>query len=171
VEQGSAPRPLSVGPTKGDKRTNPHGAAENRPLRIPENGRMTMTTATRSARLNRSQPHVLRNDEEYEAALAEVDAILKREPEPGTPEADWLELLVVLIESYEREHYPMGGTSTPQSILDFMLDQRGMSRGDLSEIMGGKSRVSEFFAGKRHLSLTQIRRLRHLLRVPADVLI
>jgi HTH-type transcriptional regulator / antitoxin HigA len=130
-----------------------------------------MTTATRPARIDRSQLHVLRNDGEYEAALAEVDAILKHQPEPGTPEADWLELLVVLIESYEREHYPMGGTSTPQSILDFMLDQRGMSRGDLSEIMGGKSRVSEFFAGKRHLSLTQIRRLRHLLRVPADLLI
>jgi HTH-type transcriptional regulator / antitoxin HigA len=130
-----------------------------------------MTTATRSARLDPSQPHILRNEEEYEAALAEVDDILKREPELGTREADWLELLVVLIESYEREHYPMGGTSTPQTIVDFMLDQRGMSRGDLSDIMGGKSRVSEFFAGKRDLSLSQIRRLRHLLRVPADLLI
>jgi HTH-type transcriptional regulator / antitoxin HigA len=130
-----------------------------------------MTTASRPARFDRSQPHILRNEAEYEAALAEVDAILAREPDLGTPESDWLELLVVLIESYEREHYPMGGTSTPQTIVDFMLDQRGMSRGDLSEIMGGKSRVSEFFAGKRHLSLTQIRRLRHLLRVPADLLI
>lgn len=130
-----------------------------------------MNPATRPARLDRSRPHVLRNEEEYEAALAEVDAVLMREPELGTREADWLELLVVLIESYEREHYPIGGTSTPQSILDFMLDQRGMSRGDLSEIMGGRSRVSEFFAGKRNLSLTQIRRLRHLLRVPADLLI
>jgi HTH-type transcriptional regulator/antitoxin HigA len=130
-----------------------------------------MTTATRPPRLDRTRPHVLRNDEEYEAALAEVDAIIAREPDLGTPEADWLELLVVLIESYEREHYPMGGTSTPQTIVDFMLDQRAMSRGDLSDIMGGKSRVSEFFAGKRHLSLAQIRRLRHLLRVPADLLI
>ena len=130
-----------------------------------------MTTATRPPRLDRSRPHVLRNEEDYEAAVAEVDAILTREPELGTPEADWLEVLVVLIESYEREHYPMGGTSTPQSILEFMLDQRGMSRGDLAEIMGGRSRVSEFFAGKRNLSLTQIRRLRHLLRVPADLLI
>lgn len=130
-----------------------------------------MTTATRPPRLDRSRPHVLRNEEDYEAAVAEVDAILTREPELGTPEADWLEVLVVLIESYEREHYPMGGTSIPQSILEFMLDQRGMSRGDLAEIMGGRSRVSEFFAGKRNLSLTQIRRLRHLLRVPADLLI
>jgi HTH-type transcriptional regulator/antitoxin HigA len=130
-----------------------------------------MTTATRPARLDPSRPHVLRNDGEYEAALAEVDAILARDPDLGTPESDRLELLVVLIESYEREHYPMGGTSTPQTIVDFMLDQRGMSRADLGDIMGGKSRVSEFFAGKRHLSLTQVRRLRHLLRVPADLLI
>jgi HTH-type transcriptional regulator/antitoxin HigA len=130
-----------------------------------------MTTATRLARLDRSRPHVLRNEEEYEAALAEVDAIIKGEPALGTPESDWLELLVVLIESYEREHYPMGGTSTPQSVLDFMLDQRGMSRSDLGDIMGGRSRVSEFFAGKRQLSITQIRRLRNLLKVPADLLI
>jgi HTH-type transcriptional regulator/antitoxin HigA len=130
-----------------------------------------MTTAIRPARLDPSQPHVLRNEAEYEAALAEVDAILAREPDLGTPESDWLELLVVLIEFYEREHYPMGGTSTPQTVVDFMLDQRSMSRGDLAEIMGGKSRVSEFFAGKRDLSLSQIKRLRHLLRVPADLLI
>jgi antitoxin component HigA of HigAB toxin-antitoxin module len=66
---------------------------------------------------------------------------------------------------------PNGGTSTPQTIVDFMLDQRGTSRSDLGEIMGGMSRVSEFFAGKRDRSLTPLTRLCHLRRVPADLLI
>jgi HTH-type transcriptional regulator/antitoxin HigA len=52
-----------------------------------------------------------------------------------------------------------------------MLEQKGMTRGDLAEIMGGKSRVSEFFAGKRELSVNQIKALREKLGIPADLLI
>ena len=130
-----------------------------------------MTTAARPARLDFKRPHLLRNEEEYEAALEYVATLIERKPEPGTAEGDALEFIAVLIEAYEEQHYPMENVSTPQSIVDFMLDQRGLSRADLAPIMGGRSRVSEFFHGKRQLSVTQIRRLRHLLRVPADLLI
>jgi HTH-type transcriptional regulator/antitoxin HigA len=46
-----------------------------------------------------------------------------------------------------------------------------MARADLARIMGGKSRVSEFFAGKRDLSISQVRALRDELGIPADLLI
>jgi HTH-type transcriptional regulator/antitoxin HigA len=46
-----------------------------------------------------------------------------------------------------------------------------MTRAELAPILGGRSRVSEFFAGKRRLSITQIQKLRDLLNAPADVLI
>jgi antitoxin component HigA of HigAB toxin-antitoxin module len=52
-----------------------------------------------------------------------------------------------------------------------MLEQRGKTRADLHELMGGKARVSEFFAGKRRLSVEQIRALRKALGIPADLLI
>jgi HTH-type transcriptional regulator/antitoxin HigA len=52
-----------------------------------------------------------------------------------------------------------------------MLEQKGMTRADLHELMGGKARVSEFFAGKRSLSVAQIRALREELGIPADLLI
>jgi HTH-type transcriptional regulator/antitoxin HigA len=52
-----------------------------------------------------------------------------------------------------------------------MLKQKGMTRADLTESLGGKSRVSEFFAGKRALSTNQIKALRDLLGVPADLLL
>lgn len=60
---------------------------------------------------------------------------------------------------------------SPQSVVAFMLEQRGMTRAELHAAMGGKARVSEFFAGKRRLSVEQIRALRDLLRIPADLLI
>jgi HTH-type transcriptional regulator/antitoxin HigA len=52
-----------------------------------------------------------------------------------------------------------------------MLDQRRMTRSELAPLMGGKARVSEFFAGKRRLSTGQIRSLRDALGIPADLLV
>jgi HTH-type transcriptional regulator/antitoxin HigA len=52
-----------------------------------------------------------------------------------------------------------------------MLEQHGMTRADLVPILGSKSRVSEFFAGKRPLSVSQIKALRDALGIPADLLL
>jgi HTH-type transcriptional regulator/antitoxin HigA len=127
-----------------------------------------------AALLDFSTPHVLRTRREYQAAVREVDALLDADARRGTPEGDRLEFLSVLVQAYENEHDPIeqyeaGGT--PQSVVDFMLDQRGMARAALAPVMGGSSRVSDFFTGKRRLSLGQIERLRDLLGIPADLLI
>jgi HTH-type transcriptional regulator/antitoxin HigA len=125
-----------------------------------------------SIALDFSKPHLLRSEEEYDAAIQEVDVLLDRDPERGSEEFDRLEFLSLLIEEYENEHEPDDDwRSTPQAVIDFMLEQNGLARADLVEVMGGKSRVSEFFAGKRELSRDQIRGLRSLLGVPADLLI
>lgn len=52
-----------------------------------------------------------------------------------------------------------------------MLEQTGRTRADLAPLMGGRARVSEFFSGKRRLSIEQIRKLRDELTIPADLLI
>ncbi|MFN8488237.1 MAG: hypothetical protein U0350_11630 [Caldilineaceae bacterium] len=44
-------------------------------------------------------------NEDYETALEEIEALW--EAEPGTPEADRLDILVMLVEAYEAEHYPI----------------------------------------------------------------
>lgn len=127
-----------------------------------------------AAPLDFSTPHVLRTRREYRAAVREIDALLDAGARRGTPEGDRLEFLSVLVAAYEDEHDPVdayeaGGT--PQSVVDFMLGQRGMTRAELAPVMGGSSRVSDFFTGKRRLSLGQIERLRDLLGIPADLLI
>jgi HTH-type transcriptional regulator / antitoxin HigA len=116
--------------------------------------------------------HVLRNQSEYDAAVAEVDQLLRREPETGSPEMDRLEFLAVLIEAYETDRTPMPDADvSPQDVVDFVLEQQGLTRADLHDVLGGRSRVSEFFAGKRPLSLQQIRALQATLNIPADLLI
>lgn len=121
--------------------------------------------------LDASKPHVLRNEKEYDAAVGEIDALLDRHPREGSPEHDRLELLSVLVHAYDEEHHLMGSTATPQAVVEFLLEQQGMTRANLASILGGRSRVSEFFAGKRRLSLPQIQKLRRLLNVPADLLL
>ena len=128
-----------------------------------------MTTSTM---LDFSTPHVLRNAKEYRAAVAEIDGLLDADAKGGTVAGERLEFLSVLVEAYEDAHDPLdshGGT--PQSVVAFMLEQRGMTRADLAAHMGGKGRVSEFFSGKRRLSIEQIRMLRDELAIPADLLI
>lgn len=122
--------------------------------------------------LDFAKPHVLRNVREYKAAVAEIDRLLDEDPRRGSNAYERLVFLSVLVEVYEDERYPIDESKgTPQSIVAFMLEQREMTRADLGPLMGGKARVSEFFAGKRRLSIEQIRKLRDELGIPADLLI
>ena len=116
------------------------------------------------------RPPLLRNDVEHEVALAEVEDLMERDSAPATPAYERLEFLSVLIEQYEEAEFPIDAP-TPQAVVEFMLEQKGLDRSALNEIMGGKSRGSEFFSGKRQLSMTQVRQLRDFLRIPADLLI
>ena len=122
--------------------------------------------------LDFTRPHVLRNTREYRAAVAEIDRLLDIDPSPRTADYDRLEFLSVLVQAYEDKHDPIDESEgSPVSVVMFMLEQRGMSRADLAPLMGGKARVSEFFSGKRRLSIEQIRSLRETLGIPADLLI
>ena len=123
-----------------------------------------------SRTLDFRKPHLLRDRFEYENAIHEVEELLEANPKKGSSEYERLEFLSALVELYEEGAFPID-KPTPQAVVDFILEQRGMTRGDLAEVMGGKSRVSEFFGGKRELSVNQVRALREALGVPADLLI
>ena len=125
-----------------------------------------------SALLDFTTPHVLRNAREYNAAVKEIDRLVDAGAEDrslGSEER--LEFLSLLVEAYEEDHYPRDQSGTPQTAVAFMLEQQGLTRTDLAPLMGGKARVSEFFSGKRRLSIEQVRALRDRLGIPADLLI
>ncbi|GAB7537128.1 helix-turn-helix domain-containing protein [Burkholderia sp. 3C] len=112
----------------------------------------------------------IRTEADYEAALKVVSALVDADPAPGTPEGDQLEILAILVEKYEAEHFPMSAP-TPVEAIRFRMEQAGLSVPDMQPYIGNSNRVYEVLAGRRALSLTMIRKLRDGLHIPADVLI
>jgi len=110
----------------------------------------------------------IRKEEDYETALAEIEALW--DAEPATAEGDRLEVLVTLVEAYEAEHYPIPAPDPIELILHVM-EARGLTRRDLEPYLGSRARVSEVLNRRRPLSLEMIRKLLAGLGLPADVLV
>ncbi|MGV8934433.1 MAG: helix-turn-helix domain-containing protein [Gallionellaceae bacterium] len=105
---------------------------------------------------------------EYKAALREVEALFDA-PE-GTPQADKLEVLAMLVEKYEARHYPIHAPD-PIEFLNYAMEARGLTRKDLEPYIGSRGRVAEVLNRSRPLTLAMIRRLAEGLDLPAVVLI
>ena len=88
----------------------------------------------------------------------------------GTPAGDELEVLSILIEKYEDEHFPIG-LPDPIEAIKFRMEQLGYNQVDLAKVVGLKSRASEILNRKRKLSIDMIRQLHDKLHIPTDVLI
>ena len=111
---------------------------------------------------------VIQTEKEYENALREIDGLFHAKP--GTPEGNRLELLLLLVEHYEKQHYPIEAPD-PIEAIKFRMDQLGMSVTELGEVIGYKSRASEILSRKRRLTLPMLRRLHDKLGISAEVLL
>ena len=116
----------------------------------------------------KNQIKLIKTEKDYEEALKLADKLF--DADPDTPEGDILELIVTLIEIYEKEHYPIDNPS-PLAAIKFRMEQLNLTQKDLIPIIGSKSKVSEVLSGKRTLSLNMIRKLSSELDIPAEVLI
>ena len=112
----------------------------------------------------------IKNEAQYEDALAGVYLLMQKNIKPDSRESDNLEILSILIKEYENEHYPVPKPG-PLDAIKFRLEQMNMSEAELSEILGYRSRKSEILSGKRKLNLSMIRKIVERLHIPADVLI
>lgn len=110
----------------------------------------------------------IKNDADYEAALAEIDRLMNAEPD--TPEGDRLDVLATLVEAYEARNFAIDAPDPIDAIL-FRMEQLELTRKDLEPLIGGRGRVSEVLSGRRNLTLAMIRKLSAKLRIPAEVLI
>ncbi|PKO07856.1 MAG: plasmid stabilization protein [Chloroflexi bacterium HGW-Chloroflexi-2] len=111
---------------------------------------------------------IIRDEEEYEAALLEVEKLMAASP--GTPEADLLEVLSVLIEHYEQENFPVE-MPDPIEAIKFRMEQMSLKQKDLVPFIGSASKVSDILNRRRTLSLSMIRELHKGLGIPYSVLI
>jgi HTH-type transcriptional regulator/antitoxin HigA len=113
---------------------------------------------------------IIKNEQDYEQAMARLSALMSRDLQPGSKEENELELLALVIRDYERQTVPVAKVDPIESIL-FRMDQMQWSRKDLVPYIGSLSKVSEVLTRKRPLSLSMIRRLHRGLDIPADILI
>jgi len=110
----------------------------------------------------------IRSEKEYKKALIRLEELF--DAKTGTEKGDELEILSILIDNYENEHFPIDSPD-PIDAIKFRMDQLGIKQKDLANIIGFKSRVSEIINKKRKLSLSMIRKLHHQLNIPTEVLI
>jgi HTH-type transcriptional regulator/antitoxin HigA len=111
---------------------------------------------------------VIKSEKEHATALAEISALLDRDPDPGTPEADRLELLTLLVENFETNAFPKR-VPDPLESIRFRMEQQNLKQSDLAIYMGSRSKVSEVLSGKRPLTLSMMRALHSHLGIPASV--
>src|SRR6476620_6951186 len=110
----------------------------------------------------------IKNEIDYEQALTRLELIF--DAKKGSPQGDELEVLGILIEKYENDHFPID-LPDPIEAIKFRMEQMGYNQADLANIVGLKSRASEILNRKRKLSLEMIRQLHERLHIPTDVLI
>ena len=110
----------------------------------------------------------IRNDRELDRALKRIDELwgAKRNTQRG----DELDVLMLLVEKYEDEHYAIPA-SDPIEAIKFLMEQNSLSRKDLEPYIGTSGRVSEVLSKKRSLTLGMIKKLHVGLKIPYDCLI
>jgi HTH-type transcriptional regulator/antitoxin HigA len=110
----------------------------------------------------------IRNERDYDAALADIDSLM--DAKRGTADGDRLDVLVTLVEAYERRRWAIDAPD-PIDAIRIRMEQLGMRQRDLAPLIGSTGRVSEVLSRKRPLTLPMIRRLSVALGIRADVLI
>lgn len=112
---------------------------------------------------------LIKTERENERALREIEKLMSK-PKLTKAEDEYLELLFVLVENFERKAYPMP-KPTPQEMVKYLMEDCGYTRKDLAKQLGAESRVSEFLGGKRKLTLSMVRNLHKNWGAPLEVLI
>ena len=110
----------------------------------------------------------IKNDRELNRALERIDEVWGAKP--NTPKGDELDILMMLVEKYENDHYAIPA-SDPVEAIKFLMEQNSLSRKDLEPYIGTSGRVSEVLNKKRTLTLAMIKKLHEGLKIPYECLI
>jgi HTH-type transcriptional regulator / antitoxin HigA len=128
---------------------------------------MSAALANPAEMIRRGAPHLIHSDEqlaEYTQTLFELTA----KSDPTSEEEEAIELLTLLIERYETDHYPVPDAD-PIDVLRFLLDRNGLHQRDIAAELGGESNVSLIPSGKRRLNRDHIARLSQRFHVSPAV--
>ena len=104
----------------------------------------------------------------YDAALAEIDRLWGSTE--GSPAGDRLDVLLVLVENYEAQQYPIAPPD-PVEAIKFRMEQMNLKPKDLEPLIGSRACVTEVINRRRALSLPMIRKLHNSLHIPLESLV
>jgi len=112
----------------------------------------------------------IKNEIEYDLALNRVDELMEINPKLDTPLSDELEVLVLLIEKYEEQHWAINEPD-PIDAIKIRMEQMNLKQKDLVPYIGNASKVSELLNKKISLSLNMITSLANGLKLPVEILV
>ncbi len=118
-------------------------------------------------------PKVIKTEKEYNQAVSRIYELIHSDSlaiEAGTDKGDELELLSILVERYENEHFPVEAPD-PIEAIKFRIEQMNLKQKDIAPLFGGETRVSEVLNRKRSLTLKMITMLNRYLGIPFESLI
>ncbi len=110
----------------------------------------------------------IKTEADYQTTMKEIEGLMSAET--GSAEGDRLDVLVTLVEAYERKHYPIDFPD-PVEAIKFRMEQQGLTVDDLVPVIGRKNRVYEILARKRPLTLRMVEGLHEAFSIPAESLI
>jgi HTH-type transcriptional regulator / antitoxin HigA len=112
----------------------------------------------------------LRTKSDYEAALDQIERYFDKEPKPGTAAADRFDLLALIIEDYERKHWPIDPPD-PVEAIRYRMETGGFSQADLGRLIGSRQRASDILSRKRRPTMQMAWKLHREWGIPAEALI
>lgn len=110
----------------------------------------------------------IKTEADYREALKRLEIIF--DAAIGTPESDEADVLGLMIDAYEKKHYPMEAPD-PIEAIKIRMEEMQLKQVDLVDAIGGKSRVSEVLNRKRKLTVEMIRNLTRRLNLSPRLLI
>lgn len=112
----------------------------------------------------------LRSEADYDSALEEIERYFEKEPESGTSEADRFDLLALVIEDYEKKHWPIDPPD-PVEAIRYRMESGGYSQGDLGQLLGSRQRASDILSRRRKLTIKMAWKLHRDWGIPAEALL
>jgi HTH-type transcriptional regulator/antitoxin HigA len=114
--------------------------------------------------LSQYQPKLIRTEVDNDRALVIAEELMHR-PNRSLEENELYDLLITLIEKFEQEYYLPGSSSTPHSMLLFLMDQRNLQATDLAEVFGSEAIASNVIFNQVEFSKEQIKALGKFFQV------
>lgn len=112
----------------------------------------------------------IRDKADYEAALDEIEQYFEKEPKLGTPAADRFDLLALVLEDYEKKHWPIDAPD-PVDAIRYRMETGDFTQTDLGRLLGSRQRASDILSRRRPVTMEMALKLHREWDIPAEALL